>query len=73
MLKIRGLWRQTDESGSEVATADKSTASAIPSNVPKPALGKKTDEVQTKLTVKKDDKILKTFNPVTPGQAGVTR
>ncbi|CAB3243692.1 unnamed protein product [Arctia plantaginis] len=73
VLKIRGLWRQTDESGSEVAIADKSTASAIPSNIPKQAAGKKADETQPKLAVKKDDKLLKTFNPVTPGQGGVTR
>lgn len=65
VLKIRGLWRQNDEAGGDSTPAEKTTTQ--PANINKQA--KKPDE--PKLTVKKDDKLLKTFNPVQP--QGVTR
>ncbi|XP_060801141.1 zinc finger and BTB domain-containing protein 42 isoform X2 [Amyelois transitella] len=72
VLKIRGLWRQTDEAGGDSTPAEKTTT-----NLNKQVAAtttKKPDEVQAKIAVKKDDKLLKTFNPgqmQTPGQ--VTR
>ncbi|CAG9560201.1 unnamed protein product [Danaus chrysippus] len=65
VLKIRGLWRQNDEAGGDSTPAEKTTTQ--PANINKQT--KKPDE--PKLTVKKDDKLLKTFNPVQP--QGVTR
>lgn len=70
VLKIRGLWRQTDEAGGDSTPAEKSNASTTVTGVK--AIAKKLDDVQPKLTVKKDDKLLKTFGPVQT-QGGVTR
>ncbi|CAH0727967.1 unnamed protein product, partial [Brenthis ino] len=66
VLKIRGLWRQTDEAGGDSIPAEKTSTTAT--SAPKPA---KKPEEQPKITVKKDDKLLKTFTPVQ--QQGVTR
>ncbi|XP_023937105.2 zinc finger protein 236 isoform X2 [Bicyclus anynana] len=63
VLKIRGLWRQTDEAGGDSAPAEAQATT----NVTKPA---KKDEAP-KIAVKKDDKLLKTFTPAQP--QGVTR
>ncbi|XP_026486162.1 zinc finger and BTB domain-containing protein 17-like isoform X1 [Vanessa tameamea] len=63
VLKIRGLWRQTDEPGGDTP-AEKTSTQTVNKQT------KKTDE-QPKITVKKDDKLLKSFNPVQP--QGVTR
>lgn len=73
VLKIRGLWRQMDEGSGEASSTDKSTASAVPANATKQIIAKKPDDVQPKIAIKKDDKLLKAFNPVTPGQGAVTR
>lgn len=67
VLKIRGLWRQTDEAGGDSTPAEKTSTTTT--NVPKPA---KKPEEPPKITVKKDDKLLKTFTPVQQ-QGGVTR
>ncbi|XP_068630489.1 zinc finger and BTB domain-containing protein 42-like isoform X2 [Battus philenor] len=70
ILKIRGLWRQADE---DTASAEKTTAVASPTTVCKqPTVVKKPEEIQTKIALKKDDKIIKAFNPVQP-QGTVTR
>ncbi|KAM3961965.1 uncharacterized protein ACR2FA_004049 [Aphomia sociella] len=66
VLKIRGLWRQTDEAGGDSVPAEKTTAS-----VNKQVVAKKPEDIQPKITVKKDDKLLKTFGQVQ--QQGVTR
>lgn len=63
VLKIRGLWRQTDEPGGDTP-AEKTSTQVLNKQAKKP-------EEQPKITVKKDDKLLKTFNPVQP--QGVTR
>ncbi|CAF4755272.1 unnamed protein product [Pieris macdunnoughi] len=63
VLKIRGLWRQTDEIGGDSTPAEKTTT--IPSSAKQT---EKTKEV-TKIALKKDEKILKTFNPI-QGQGG---
>ncbi|XP_046960522.1 zinc finger and BTB domain-containing protein 17-like isoform X1 [Vanessa cardui] len=63
VLKIRGLWRQTDEPGGDTP-AEKTSTQTVNKQTKKP------DE-QPKITVKKDDKLLKSFNPVQP--QGVTR
>ncbi|XP_013177718.1 PREDICTED: zinc finger and SCAN domain-containing protein 32 isoform X2 [Papilio xuthus] len=69
VLKIRGLWRQADE---ETAVSDKATTIASQTIVNKQmAVAKKPEEVQAKVAIKKDDKIVKTFNPAQ--QQGVTR
>ncbi|KAH9629203.1 hypothetical protein HF086_009593 [Spodoptera exigua] len=68
VLKIRGLWRQTDDGSSE--TPEKATTQTITTtSLAKPALAKKPDEIsrQPKIAVKKDDKLLKAFNPGQPG------
>ncbi|CAH0699726.1 unnamed protein product [Spodoptera exigua] len=68
VLKIRGLWRQTDDGSSE--TLEKATTQTITTtSLAKPALAKKPDEIsrQPKIAVKKDDKLLKAFNPGQPG------
>ncbi|XP_075970223.1 uncharacterized protein LOC142972802 isoform X2 [Anticarsia gemmatalis] len=74
VLKIRGLWRQTEE-GVDGLPGDKTAATAIPSTVTKQASinPKKSDDSQPKISVKKDEKLLKSFNPVTSGPGGVTR
>lgn len=64
MLKIRGLWRQTDEQSTETP-AEKT---ATPSNnnnkqPPNPTQKKVENETQAKAT-KKDDKAVKTFAPL---------
>lgn len=65
MLKIRGLWRQTDEIGGDSIPAEKTTTSTTSVKQVE-----KSKEI-SKLTVKKDDKILKTFNPIQgQGQGG---
>lgn len=69
VLKIRGLWRQTDEAGGDSTPAEK-TSTNLNKQV---AIAKKPDDA-AKIAIKKDDKLLKTFNPgqiQTPGQ--VTR
>lgn len=66
VLKIRGLWRQTDEAGGDSTPAETQATPTV--NVAKPP-AKKDDT--PKITVKKDDKLLKTFNPMQP--QGVTR
>ncbi|XP_045534258.1 zinc finger and BTB domain-containing protein 17 isoform X1 [Papilio machaon] len=69
VLKIRGLWRQADE---ETAYSEKATAIASQTIVNKQlAIAKKPEEIQAKVALKKDDKIMKTFNPAQ--QQGVTR
>ncbi|XP_049865723.1 ras-responsive element-binding protein 1 isoform X2 [Pectinophora gossypiella] len=70
VLKIRGLWRQTDEVGGDSTPAEKTTAANSTAIVNKQTLQKKPEEPQ-KIAVKKDDKLLKTFQPVQ--QQGVTR
>ncbi|XP_063821288.1 ras-responsive element-binding protein 1-like isoform X2 [Ostrinia nubilalis] len=71
VLKIRGLWRQTDEAGGDSTPAERTTAPAERTATPtstasanKPAVAKKADELQPKITVKRDDKLLKTFTPL---------
>ncbi|XP_022125767.2 zinc finger and BTB domain-containing protein 17 isoform X6 [Pieris rapae] len=63
VLKIRGLWRQTDEIGGDSTPAEKTTTS--------PSSAKQTEKTKevSKIALKKDDKILKTFNPI-QGQGG---
>ncbi|XP_047516279.1 zinc finger and BTB domain-containing protein 17 isoform X2 [Pieris napi] len=63
VLKIRGLWRQTDEIGGDSTPAEKTTTS--------PSSAKQTEKTKevTKIALKKDEKILKTFNPI-QGQGG---
>ncbi|XP_069354864.1 zinc finger and BTB domain-containing protein 17-like isoform X1 [Maniola hyperantus] len=67
VLKIRGLWRQTDEAGGDSAPAETQATQTTNTMVTKQA--KKDDT--PKIAVKKDDKLLKTFNPMQP--QGVTR
>ncbi|KAI8428680.1 hypothetical protein MSG28_007402 [Choristoneura fumiferana] len=72
VLKIRGLWRQTDEAGdppAEKTTAQ--TTTQVVASVNKQIVSKKPEDTQPKITVKKDDKLLKTFSPMQ--QQGVTR
>ncbi|XP_026328801.1 zinc finger and BTB domain-containing protein 17-like isoform X2 [Hyposmocoma kahamanoa] len=69
VLKIRGLWRQTDEAGGDSTPAEKTTAN--PTVMVNKQPQKKTEE-QPKINVKKDDKLLKTFAPMQTAQ-GVTR
>ncbi|XP_038210404.1 zinc finger and BTB domain-containing protein 42-like isoform X1 [Zerene cesonia] len=59
VLKIRGLWRQTDEVGGDSTPAEKTTTTATTAN-------KQPDKAKEppKITLKKDDKLLKAFNPV---------
>ncbi|XP_063378795.1 zinc finger and BTB domain-containing protein 42 [Cydia fagiglandana] len=66
VLKIRGLWRQTDEAGDPPA---EKTTTQVASVNKQPV--KKPEELQPKIAVKKDDKLLKTFTPMQ--QQGVTR
>ncbi|XP_012544248.1 uncharacterized protein LOC101736836 isoform X2 [Bombyx mori] len=75
VLKIRGLWRQTDEGGASTEPPDKSTFNqTLPSaSVNKQIVTKKPDEGQAKIAVKKDDKLLKTFTPVQGAGQGITR
>ncbi|CAH4007971.1 unnamed protein product [Pieris brassicae] len=63
VLKIRGLWRQTDEIGGDSTPAEKTTTS--------PSSAKQTEKTKevSKIALKKDEKILKTFNPI-QGQGG---
>ncbi|CAH2991973.1 unnamed protein product [Chilo suppressalis] len=70
VLKIRGLWRQTDEAGGDSTPAEKSNAPAAVPTI-KTLVTKKPEDIQSKLTAKKDDKVLKTFSPVQ--SQGVTR
>lgn len=75
VLKIRGLWRQTDEAGGDSVPAEKTTTPPTTTNVNKQVqvvTQKKPEDSQPKIAVKKDDKLLKTFNPVQQ-QGGVTR
>lgn len=70
MLKIRGLWRQTDEAGGDSSSAEKTVTHAVATtSANKTGLAKKLDEIpiQPKLAIKKDDKLLKAFNPVQGG------
>ncbi|XP_072940849.1 uncharacterized protein [Epargyreus clarus] len=67
ILKIRGLWRQSDELGGDSTPAEKTTQAASVNKQ-----GKKPEEL-TKIAVKKDDKLLKTFNPTVQTSTGVTR
>ena len=64
VLKIRGLWRQSEDSAD--GSAEK-TAQAVATTTK--AIMPKKDEIaiQPKLTVKKDDKFIKTFNTGQPG------
>ncbi|XP_059048327.1 zinc finger and BTB domain-containing protein 17 isoform X2 [Achroia grisella] len=71
VLKIRGLWRQTDEAGGDSTPAEKTTAPMATASVNKQIVAKKPEDMQPKITVKKDDKLLKTFGQVQP--QGVTR
>ncbi|CAG5058602.1 unnamed protein product [Parnassius apollo] len=71
VLKIRGLWRQADESG-DTASAEKTSTLAPATNINKQTVAKKPEELTQKLTIKKDDKLLKAFNPV-QSQGTVTR
>ncbi|XP_039748883.1 zinc finger protein 275 isoform X2 [Pararge aegeria] len=64
VLKIRGLWRQSDEAGGDCIPAE---TQAHVTNRPA-----KKDETP-KITVKKDDKLLKTFSPVGTQVQGVPR
>ncbi|KAL4704079.1 hypothetical protein ACJJTC_004425, partial [Scirpophaga incertulas] len=67
VLKIRGLWRHMDESGEAATPAEKTqTTPTLKAVTPK-----KPDDNVPKITVKKDDKLLKTFTPVQ--SSGVTR
>ncbi|XP_026729670.1 zinc finger and BTB domain-containing protein 17-like isoform X2 [Trichoplusia ni] len=68
VLKIRGLWRQSDESGGEIPAEKATTTKAVATNNTSNKT-KKTDEVpiQPKIAIKKDDKLLKAFNPVQGG------
>lgn len=68
VLKIRGLWRQADE---DIAPAEKTSTTSTPTNANKQIV-KKPEEIQTKIAIKKDDKLLKAFNPVQQ-QGTVTR
>lgn len=70
VLKIRGLWRQTEESNAD-STAEKSTPAQTTATVNKQLAPKKPEEIQPKIALKKDDKLLKTFTPV--NAQGVTR
>ncbi|XP_041976347.1 zinc finger and BTB domain-containing protein 14 isoform X2 [Aricia agestis] len=75
VLKIRGLWRQTDEAGGDSTPAEKTsntTANVTPAANLNKQVAKKPEEPNPKLTVKKDDKLLKSFSP-SPTQGGVTR
>ncbi|XP_035428727.2 zinc finger and BTB domain-containing protein 17 isoform X1 [Spodoptera frugiperda] len=69
VLKIRGLWRQTDDGSSETPEKATTTQTITATSLAKPALAKKPDEIpiQPKIAVKKDDKLLKAFNPAQPG------
>lgn len=72
VLKIRGLWRQTEDGSSDVG--DKAaTSQTLPAaaSLNKQVLTKKPEDMQPKIAVKKDDKLLKAFNQVTP--QGVSR
>ncbi|KAI5645172.1 BTB/POZ domain-containing protein [Phthorimaea operculella] len=73
VLKIRGLWRQTDEAGGDSTPAEKTTTPTNTAIVNKQQVlpVKKADEV-SKIAIKKDDKLLKTFGQVQQGQ-NVTR
>ncbi|XP_063532737.1 zinc finger protein Xfin [Cydia strobilella] len=66
VLKIRGLWRQTDEAGDPPA---EKTTTQVASVNKQPV--KKPEDLQPKIAVKKDDKLLKSFTPMQ--QQGVTR
>ncbi|KAJ8732253.1 hypothetical protein PYW08_014983 [Mythimna loreyi] len=67
VLKIRGLWRQTED-GSD-GTAEKTATQTIATTSVMKPITKKPDELplQPKIAVKKDDKLLKAFNPGQPG------
>nr|XP_021182013.2 zinc finger and BTB domain-containing protein 17 isoform X1 [Helicoverpa armigera]XP_021182014.2 zinc finger and BTB domain-containing protein 17 isoform X1 [Helicoverpa armigera] len=69
VLKIRGLWRQTEDGAGETTAEKTATQTHITTSINKPALAKKPDEIpiQPKIAVKKDDKLLKAFNPGQPG------
>lgn len=71
VLKIRGLWRQLDEAGGDSAPAEKIAPGATAASVNKQSIVKKPEDVQTKIALKKDDKVIK-FNQVQT-QGGVTR
>ncbi|CAH0627273.1 unnamed protein product [Chrysodeixis includens] len=66
VLKIRGLWRQNDEGGEIPVEKATTTKSVTTNNTNKT---KKSEEVpiQPKIAIKKDDKLLKAFNPVQGG------
>ncbi|XP_030036730.2 zinc finger protein 629 isoform X2 [Manduca sexta] len=65
VLKIRGLWRQTDDGGADTGPNERASQMQTTSaNINKQGASKKPDEVQPKITVKKDDKLLKAFSPV---------
>ncbi|GBP46912.1 Protein bric-a-brac 2 [Eumeta japonica] len=66
MLKIRGLWRQTDENSTpDSGTVEKTPTTNTTTNViTKQVVAQKKAEsevTQPKITVKKDDKLLKTY------------
>ncbi|VVC98053.1 unnamed protein product [Leptidea sinapis] len=63
VLKIRGLWRQTDEAGGDSIPAEKTSTSATTTTVTNKT-AEKPKEV-TKIALKNDDKIIKTFSPQT--------
>ncbi|CAH2075041.1 unnamed protein product, partial [Iphiclides podalirius] len=70
VLKIRGLWRQADE---DTPSAEKTATASVPTNSNKQTTAaKKPEEIQTKISIKKDDKLLKAFNPIQQ-QGTVTR
>ncbi|KAJ0180095.1 hypothetical protein K1T71_004686 [Dendrolimus kikuchii] len=72
VLKIRGLWRQTEDGSGDIAEKA-ATSQPLPAtaSLNKQVMQKKSDDIQPKIAVKKDDKLLKAFNQVTP--QGVTR
>ncbi|XP_048484855.1 zinc finger and BTB domain-containing protein 42 isoform X1 [Plutella xylostella] len=78
VLKIRGLWRQTDEAGGDSTPAEKqpqqqqATTSLNKQPPPKKPEEPVQVQVQQKIAVKKDDKLLKAFNPLQP-QSGTGR
>lgn len=66
VLKIRGLWRQTDEGDSSPADKSSTTATqTATATVNKQSGTKKPEDIQQpKIAVKKDDKLLKAFTPM---------
>ncbi|KAL0892451.1 hypothetical protein ABMA27_015561 [Loxostege sticticalis] len=61
VLKIRGLWRQTDEAGGDSTPAERTSTPTAVANVNKQIVAKKPEEPQQKIAVKRDDQLLKTF------------